>query len=150
MGRVVTVVTEQIQFPTDVQQVWNLLTDTPRMIALDPMIESYEPENGVIEGGTLNVVTSRIGPLRLHMTTRTEILEPPHRAVFVSVVPRRPVQVRVEDTLSPVYGGTLYTVRLTVEPAGVLGRLLAPLVARFMARSRRRLMRRLFEELKPS
>ena len=146
----VSVVTEQILVPAGVQEVWNLLADTLRMLALDPMIESYEPENGALEEGTLNRVTSRIGPWRARMTTRTETLDSPHRAVFVSVVPRRPVRVRVEDTLSPVSSGTLYTAKLTVEPTRPVGRLLAPLIARFMARSRRQMMRRLAEELKPT
>ena len=145
----VTVVTERALLPAGVEEVWDLLADVPRMLALDTMIESYEPEHGALEEGTLNRVTSRIGLLRLRMTTRTETLERPHRAVFVSVSPRRPVQVRVEDTLSSAGSGTLYTVRLTVEPTGVVGRLLAPLVARLMGRSRRRLMRRLADVFRP-
>ena len=82
--------------------------------ALDPLLESYEPENGVMEVGTLDRVRSRAGPFSAVLTTRTERLEPPSRAVFVSVRPARPVHVRSEDTLEPTGDGCRYRVVFTV------------------------------------
>ena len=134
--------------PVEPQALWDVLSDTSRMLRLDPMLESYEPENGALEEGTLNRATSRLGPLRLRMTTRTEVLEPPFRAVFVSVTPKRPARIRVEDTLTSVEGGTSYAIRISVEPVGVAGRLLAPSLARFMARSRRQMVERLAADLR--
>lgn len=120
------------------------------MVALDPLLEAYEPERGHIEEGTPNRVTTRVGPLRLTATSRTEVIAAPHRAVFVSVQPTRPVHVRTEDTLEPDADGCRYTVTSTLTPTvPVIGPLAARLMARVVARSRRELMRRLREALTP-
>ena len=147
MASAVTASTE-VGLPVSVEQVWALLSDTPRMVALDPALDSYEPEHGTVEAGTLNRVRARLGPLRTSMTTRTEELEPPHRAVFVTVAPSRPVRARTEDTLEAVAGGCRYRVTITVTPTLPL---LGPLVARASIRTilagRRRFMKRLRAEL---
>lgn len=131
-----------------VAAAWALLSDTPRMVALDPLLVAYEPERGTLEVGTLNRVTARVGPFRTRLTTRTEALEPGRRAVFVSVRPRFPVRVRAEDTLEPTGAGCRYTVAMTVTPTlPVIGHLLAPLIARRIARQRQQLIGRLREEL---
>ena len=44
MGREVTASTEAI-LPISVEETWAVLSDTPRMVALDPLIDSYEPES---------------------------------------------------------------------------------------------------------
>jgi hypothetical protein len=125
-----------------------VLSDTPRMIALDTLLDRYEPEHGTIEAGTLNRVTARIGPFRTTMTTRTELLQPPRRAVFVSVSPSRPVRARTEDTLDPVDAGCRYRVTITVTPTlPVLGPLAARVLIRTMVRGRRRFLARLHTEV---
>ena len=137
-------VREQVVLPATVDEAWAFLADTPRMVALDPLLVAYEPERGVIEEGTLNRVTTRIGPLRTTMTSRTEVLDPPSRVVFASVRPSRPVHVRTEDTLEPLGQGCPYVVTATLTPTvPVVGQLAARLMARAMARSRRELMQRL-------
>jgi hypothetical protein len=73
------IVSEQVLLPTSVEEAWAFLGDTPRMVALDPMLVAYEPERGVIEQGTVNRVTTRIGPVRTTVTSRTEILDPAER-----------------------------------------------------------------------
>jgi hypothetical protein len=139
--------TAQVVLPLTVQQAWALLGDTPRMVALDPLLEAYEPERGAIEAGTLNRVTARLGPFRFRLTTRTELLEAPRRAAFVSVSPSRPIRLRAEDTLEPVEGGCRYTMTATATPTlAAVGHVAARLVPRIMARSRRRFLRRLREE----
>ncbi|WP_052667021.1 SRPBCC family protein [Nitriliruptor alkaliphilus] len=131
-----------------VAEAWALLSDTPRMIAVDPLLVAYEPERGVLEEGTLNRVTARVGPFRARLMTRTEVLEPGRRAVFVSVRPRFPVRVRAEDTLEPTGSGCRYTVAMTVTATlPVVGHLLAPLIAWRMARQRQQLIGRVREEL---
>jgi carbon monoxide dehydrogenase subunit G len=133
-----------VMLPVSVEKAWAVLSDTPRMIALDPLLERYEPEGGTIQEGTLNRVRARFGPFRATMTTRTELLEPPHRAAFVSVSPSRPFRVRTEDTLQPVEGGCRYRVTVAVTPTmPVAGRPAAWLLARTMVRGRRRFMARL-------
>jgi hypothetical protein len=127
--------------PVPVEEAWAALADTPRMVALDPALDAYEPELGTIEAGTLNRVRGRVGPFPTTLVTRTELLEPPTRAVFVSVTPSRPVRVRTEDTLEPVDGGCRYRVTVTVTPTvPVIGPLAARLLAVMMMRSRRRFM----------
>jgi hypothetical protein len=127
-----------------VEQAWAILADTPRMVDLDPLLISYEPENGAMEEGTLNRVRSRVGPFPATLTTRTEILEPPHRAVFVSVKPSKPVHVRAEDSLEEAADGCRYRVVLTVTPTlPGLGPLAARYVAGRLAQSREHLMPRL-------
>ena len=76
MGREITASTEVI-LPVSVDEVWAVLSATPRMVALDPLIDRYEPENGVVEEGTLNRVHRRIGPFPVRLVTRTELVEPP-------------------------------------------------------------------------
>lgn len=46
--------------PIELQALWDVLSDTSRMLRLDPMLESYVPENGDIQVGTLNRATSRL------------------------------------------------------------------------------------------
>ena len=134
----------EVVLPVSVEEAWAVLSDTRRMVALDPLIDAYEPEHGTIEAGTLNRVRSRLGPLRTTMTTRTELLEPPYRAVFVSVSPSRPVQARTEDTLEPANGGCRYRVTVTVTPTlPLLGPLLARVMIRTMVAGRHRFMERL-------
>jgi hypothetical protein len=136
--------TASVELPLSVEQAWAVLSDTPRMIALDPLLEAYEPEHGTLREGTLNRVTSRLGPWRMVMTTRTEVLDPPHRAVFVSVAPARPVRARTEDTLEPSPDGCRYTVVVTVKPTlPAVGHIAAFVAAAMMGRSRRRFMDRL-------
>ena len=143
-------VREQINLPVPVAAAWAFLGDTPRMVALDPLLEAYEPERGHIEQGTLNRVTTRIGPLRMTATSRTEVVDAPHRVVFTSVQPSRPVHVRTEDTLEPDGAGCRYSVTSTLTPTvPVVGPFAARLMARLIARSRRELMRRLREALTP-
>jgi uncharacterized protein YndB with AHSA1/START domain len=138
----------EITLPAPVEQVWALLADTPRMVALDPLLVAYEPEHGVIEAGTTNRVTSRVGPVRTTLVSRTEALEPPHRAVFVSVSPSHPVLVRAEDRLEAADGGCRYRVTFTVTPTTpLLGAPVARLVLRQLTRTRRGLMERLLVEL---
>ena len=137
-------VSEQIILPTTVEDAWAFLADTPRMIALDPLLVAYEPERGVIEQGTLNRVTTRIGPLRTTMTSRTEVVDPPSRVVFASVKPSRPVHVRTEDALEPAGQECRYIVTSTLTPTVPgIGQLAARLMARVIARSRRRFMERI-------
>jgi carbon monoxide dehydrogenase subunit G len=133
--------------PVAPEALWNVLSDTGRMLDLDPLLVSYEPETGEVKEGTLNRATSRIGPIRMTMTTRTEVLAPPTRAVFVSVRPSRPAVVRVEDTLIAADGGTVYRITISAKPVGLLGIIAAPLLVRMMARSRRQLLDRLAAQL---
>jgi hypothetical protein len=131
-------------FAATCEELWAVLADTPRMVAIDPLLERYEPETGTIQQGTSNRLTARFGPVRSRLTTFTEVLEPPHRAVFVSVTPSRPVRVRTEDLLEPLEGGCRYRVTITaVSTAPGIGPLAAALVPRVMARSRSRFMQRL-------
>jgi hypothetical protein len=137
-------------YPVSVQDAWAVLSDTPRMVALDPLLVSYEPENGVMEEGTLNHVRSRVGRFPVSLTSRTERLEPPHLVVFVSVRPARPVHVRTEDTLEQVDGGSRYRVEFTVTPTvPVIGPLAARFVAAQLVRTREALMERLRDVLIP-
>jgi hypothetical protein len=131
-------------YPVSVDRAWAILSDTPRMVDMDPLLVSYEPENERLEEGTLNRVRSRVGPFPATLITRTEILDPPHRAVFVSVRPSRPVHVRTEDSLEEADGGCRYRVVFTVTPTVPgLGPLAARYVAGRLARTREQLMARL-------
>lgn len=133
-----------VDLPVPVEQVWRLLSDIPSMVAIDPAVEAYEPDGGTLAEGTLNRVTGRMGPLRTRMTTLTEVLDPPRRAVFTSVVPSRPVTARTEDMLESTTAGCRYTVTVTVTPTlPVVGHLAAVFLARYMVRSRRVFMDRL-------
>ncbi len=105
MARPVTV-SEQVLLPVAVEDASAFLSDTARMVTLDPLLVAYEPERGVIEEGTLNRVTMRLGPLRLTSTSRTEVLDPPQRVVFVSVHPKRLGHASVTLTLD-VYAHVL-------------------------------------------
>jgi hypothetical protein len=162
MARSVSV-SEQVLLPVPVEDAWAFLSDRPRMVALDPLLVAYEPERGVIEQGTLNRVTMRLGPLRLTSTSRTELLDPPHRVLFVSVQPARPVHVRTEDMVEPVGDGCRYTVPSTLTPTLPLYRhehahadaaahrpARGPVHGRAIARSRRQLMNRLRSALAPA
>ena len=143
MGRVVAAFTELV-LPVPVDQAWAVLSDTPRMVALDPLIDSYEPENGVVEEGTLNRVRSRIGPFPARLVTRTEVVDPPHRVVFESVSPSRPVRIRAEETLEALDDACRIRVRISVTPnLPLVGPLLARVVIRTMVTQRRRLLERL-------
>ena len=147
MGREVTASTEVV-LPVSVDAACAVLSDTPRMVALDPALDSYEPEHGTVQAGTLNRVRAHVGPFPATMTTRTEELEPPHRAVFVTVSPSRPVRARTEDTLEAVQGGCRYQITIAVTPTLPL---LGPPVARASIRDklagRRRFMNHLQAEL---
>jgi carbon monoxide dehydrogenase subunit G len=133
--------TASVVLPVPVEEAWAVLADTPRMVALDPALDAYEPERGTMEAGTLNRVRGRVGPIRTTLVTRTEELDPPTRAVFVSVRPSRPVRARTEDTLEPVEGGCRYRVTVTVTPTvPVVGHLAARLLAATMMGGRRRFM----------
>ena len=143
MGREITVSTEVI-LPISVDETWAVLSDTPRMVELDPLIDGYEPENGVVEEGTLNRVRSRVGPFPARLVTRTEVVEPPHRVVFESVSPSRPVRIRAEETLEALDDACRIRVRITVTPTlPLLGPLFARLIVRTMLTQRRRLLERL-------
>jgi hypothetical protein len=128
--------------PGTPEQVWALLSDTPRMVAADPLFEAFEPELGVITEGTTNRITTRLGPVRLRATSRTEVLEPPRRATFVSVRPARPVHLRSEETLAAVIGDRCrYEVVSTLTPTvPVVGHLAARLMGANIRWSRRRLV----------
>jgi carbon monoxide dehydrogenase subunit G len=143
-------VSEQVMLPVPVMRAWEYLGDTARMVELDPLLESYEPEGGAISQGTTNRVVSRLGPLRMRLVTRTTVLDAPHRAVFESVKPRWPLRVRTEDVLIEHREGTLYRVTSTVRGAGPIGAMLARPVARRMMRTRRQLMERVRQELAES
>lgn len=140
-------VSEEVVLPVSVIRAWEYLGATDRMVELDPLLESYEPESGAISEGTTNRVVSRLGPLRMHMVTRTTALDPPHRVVFENVKPSWPLRVRTEDVLLEHRGGTLYRVTSTVAGRGPIGILLARPVARQMMRTRRQLMERVRQEL---
>lgn len=143
MAREVTGST-QVVLPVPVEQAWAVLSDTPRMVALDPLIDSYEPENGAVEEGTLNRVRSRIGPFPARLVTRTEVVDAPHRVVFESVSPSRPVRIRSEETLAALEDGCCIRVRISVTPnLPLVGPLFARLVIRTMLTQRRRLLERL-------
>lgn len=147
MGAEVTRSTEVV-LPTSVDETWAMLSDTPRMVALDPLIDRYEPEHGVIEVGTLNRVCSRIGPFSARLVTRTEALEPPRRATFVSVRPARPVRIRAEEALEPTEAGCRLRVTITATPTlPLLGSLSARTVSRMMLTQRHRLLERLRDEM---
>jgi hypothetical protein len=134
----------EVVLPVSVEAAWAVLSDTPRMLAMDPSLDRYEPEHGTIERGTLNRVRARFGPFRAWMVTRTERFEPPHRAVFVSESPSRPVRARTEDILEPVGSGCRYRVTVTVTPTvPLVGGLAAWLSVRMMVRARRRFLGRL-------
>jgi hypothetical protein len=62
-------VSEQVLLPVSVVRAWVYLGDTARMVARDPLLESYEPEQGVLVEGTTNRVVSRVGPLRVSLVT---------------------------------------------------------------------------------
>lgn len=47
-------------FPATCDAVWAALADTPRMVAIDPLLDAYEPEQGTIQQGTENRVTARL------------------------------------------------------------------------------------------
>jgi carbon monoxide dehydrogenase subunit G len=141
----------EVVLPVSVEDAWAVLSDTPRMVALDPLLDRYKPERGTIEEGTLNRVRARLGPLRTTMTARTELLEPPRRAVFVSVSPSRPVRVRTEDVLEAVEGGCSYRVTVTVTPTvPLVGRPAVWVMVRTMAADRRRFQARLRTEIATS
>ena len=70
-------VSEEVILPVAVIRACEYLGDTARMVELDPLLESYEPECGVISEGTTNRVVTRLGPLRMRMVTRTTVLDPP-------------------------------------------------------------------------
>lgn len=140
-------VRESIVLPVEVETAWEVLSDLPRMVERDPLLVDYQPENGVIEEGTLNRVTTKVGPLRMKATSRTAVLDPPHRVVFESVEPAAPVRITTEDRLDPAEGGCRYQVTSTIVPTNILGRLVAPLMGRTIARTRRRLMADLHQEL---
>jgi carbon monoxide dehydrogenase subunit G len=143
-----TTATAEVALPVPVDEAWAFLGDTSRVVALDPVLVAYEPETGTVEEGTLNRVTARVGPFRTVMTTRTEVLEPPHRAVFASVSPSRPVRVLTEDTLESTERGCRYTVTMTITPTvPVFGHLAAKLIGPMMIRGRRRFMERLHTSL---
>ncbi len=129
--------------PVQREELWALLSDPDQMLKLDPMLESYEPETGQIAVGTTNRAVSRFGPFRMSMQTKTQVLDRPARAVFESVQPAKPVRVTVEDTLSAEADGTRYTIRVSAQATVPLGRVVAPLLGRFMLRSRRKLLDRL-------
>jgi hypothetical protein len=141
---VVVTASTAVVLPVPVEEAWGVLSDTPRMVALDPLIDRYEPELGTVQAGTLNRVRGRLGPFPTRLVTRTEVIEPPRRAVFVSVAPSRPVQVRAEETLEPVDGGCRLRVTVTVTPTmRVVGPPAAWATARLMVRARRRFLARL-------
>ena len=143
MGEVVRVA-ESIELPVPVEEVWEFLGDTRQMVAMDPALEAFAPENGAVEVGTVNRITIRLGPFRARIVTRTEVLDPPNRVMFVGVSPARPVHVVTEDTLEPSGRGCRYTVMHSVTPTfPVIGSIIAPLVARGLARTRRTLMERI-------
>jgi hypothetical protein len=140
--------TVAIDLPVPVERAWALLADTPRMVELDPLLLAYEPEGGTMAEGGLNRVTSRLGPLRVRLTTRTEVFDPPGRAMFASVAPSRPVHVSADDRLDPTPTGCRYSVSFVVTPTvPVVGDLAATVVLRRLVSTRRRLMARLREEL---
>ena len=41
----------EVVLPVAVADAWAVLSDTPRMVTLDPLIEAYEPERGTIWRG---------------------------------------------------------------------------------------------------
>ena len=138
----------EVVLPVSVEQAWAVLSDMPRMVALDPLIDRYEPEKGVIEAGTLNRVRSRVGPFPARLVTRTEVVEPPRRALFVSVRPSRPVRIRAKDTLEPADGGCRYRVTIAVTPTlPLLGAVFARAIICTMLARRRRFLERLRVEV---
>jgi hypothetical protein len=140
---------EEILLPASVQDAWALLSDTRRMVELDPAFEAYEPEGGVIQEGTVNHIVSRLGPFRINGVTRTTVLEPPRRAVFENVSPRWPVRVTAEDVLEDADGGCRYRVTMRFEASDPIGWLAIRPMASFLARTRRQVMGRVREELTP-
>lgn len=140
-------VSEEVVLPVPVTRAWDYLTDTPHMVELDPLLESYEPETGVIALDTTNEAVSRIGPLRMRAITRTVDLDPPHRVVFESVKPNWPLRIRTEDTLSEHPDGSQYRVTTSIEGVTPIGWLLARPVARRMMQTRRELMSLIHDEL---
>lgn len=138
---------EEVVLPLPPDEAWAVLADTPRMIAMDPVLESFEPEGGVLTEGELNHVASRLGPLWAKAVSRTAVLDPPHRAVFESVKPHWPLRIRTEDALEEVEGGTRHRVTTELEASDPVGWAMIRPMAGFFARTRRELMRRLQAEL---
>lgn len=138
---------EEILLPVSVDDAWALLSDTSRMVELDPAFEAYEPEAGVIQEGTLNHIVSRLGPVRMKGVTRTVALDPPRRAVFENVSPRWPVRVLAEDLLEDAADGCRYGVTMTLEASDPIGWLAIRPMAAFLARTRRQVMARVRDEL---
>ena len=76
--------------------------------------------------------------------SRTTQWAPPSRCAFESVTPARPVVARITEEFEPDdLGGTRHTITYEVVPTGLIGHLVAPILAAAMIRSRRRYQRRL-------
>lgn len=117
---------------------WNFVVE--RGSEIEPLTFRAEGDQGV---GTINHISGRVLGVPIRGVSRTVVWDPPSRCVFESVTPSWPVRTRITETFAPDGDGTRHSIHYDVTPAGLVGRLAAPLVCRLMKRSRKLYQRRL-------
>lgn len=141
------VITAHLSAPVEV--AWAFVVD--RGHEIEPL--NFEPQ-GPQGVGMLNSVSGRLFGVPIRGMSRTIIWDPPERCAFESVKPMWPVRTRVLEEFVPTNGGTQHSIHYEVVPAGVVGRVAAPLMCALMKRSRReyqdRLRAALESEVPPS
>jgi hypothetical protein len=121
-----------VELPAPPEVSWAFVVDHGSEI--EPL--SFEPQ-GTQGVGTLNKLRGRLfGVIPLRAVSRTIGWDPPSSCRFESVTPSWPVRTHIDERFEASSAGTRHVIRYEVEGRGIIGWLVAPLVAKAMERSR--------------
>jgi hypothetical protein len=126
-------VTTHIQ-ATPARVFW-FLADPSTASVIDPAVERYEPEGGIMGLGVRNHIRAKMLGIPVTLTTETIEWEPERRMGFRSITPGRPVVGVATHVFEPCPDGTLYTWSMEFVPTGVGGRVTAALSAAVFGRN---------------
>jgi hypothetical protein len=132
---------ESIVLPTTPDHAFAIVGDPANGPAIDPMIERYEPEGGVMHVGGINRIQGRVWGLPIRVISKTREWDPPHRMVLEQIKPAFPAKMILTQTFEACADGTLLTYRAELE--GIA--LAAATARRFVAQNFRRAAPRLLQ-----
>ncbi|HJR25700.1 MAG TPA: SRPBCC family protein [Acidimicrobiales bacterium] len=142
-GRDRTVITGTVELPHPPEDVFAAVMSPEIAPQIDPAVRRWEPDRRPIGIGTTFEIRGWFQWLPIRGTSRVTEWDPPHRGVFESIRPIRPLRVLAVHELEPDGAGTRYTWSQTFFHDGRVGRLAArvitPLVARTIADQHRTL-----------
>jgi hypothetical protein len=128
-------ITSSVRLGVPAAYAFEFLADPATASVIDPAIRDYRPETLPMDVGTRTRIRMRVWGLPVRAESVVRAWEPGRRMVMENVKPTRPVSVVGTHAFEDEGDSCTYTWTVDVTPVGVVGRVAAPLFARFMGRN---------------